>query len=745
MKTSVLLLIGLTCLDAFVNAQAAELPKEAPEILQLREDREEALQLKLDGKVEKDQKIVKVGNGRYVETALERTEPLLILLVEYEDLLHNQIPEPDRTIDWMAPWEPAYDRAHYEELVLGKMRRYFEAQSGGRYTIQGYVTDWLKLPAGGHYFTHPAAAIVAWIDAQVQVGRTYEEVVGFLRQFDTYDQFDFNQNGIFDEPDGVLDKVILVEAGGFNASKGAFGAAGDEDFRFPVTPVAIGATGLLVGSHFYADEAAPLGLYAHEYAHLLGLPDEYFRGPTDPGSPTGHWTLMSSHWILGDRPGLSGVLSMSAWDKLQLGWLNYEVTTPDKRGAFTLGAAAAPANTRKPQALVVNLPIETNPYSGAPTKPVSWDGLQTPIPSPVGYAHWWAGQPVGATATMVRKIRVPPSNPILTMKLWWQGFAHHLDYSYVEASTDGGATWTRLASPGLTTDANLHGFNEGNGLTGSSGSAPATWWAEAVVVSASFDLTPYAGADILLRIRHQKNHPNDSWTAELLHEYGGITLEEFLQSYGAASLEQVLNDATQFVGLIVDDLSLGDWTDAPESTDSAWVLDGFTVQSAKRPHYYIAEYRSHSGTDAALIDSFPASARGNPVQVDRFGYDPGLLVWYRNRTFRVHWTGRGIVAIDAHPAVDYYTSGHRVPNTIQLRDTAFSRVPTTGYAFYDYRDGSGPAIFPSLPPEPVFDDSRDYSSPYPFIGVSVPRTGTRIEVVATSMQETFMQIITGPR
>jgi hypothetical protein len=104
-----------------------------------------------------------------------------------------------------------------------------------------------------------------------------------------------------------------------------------------------------------------------------------------------------------------------------------------------------------------------------------------------------------------------------------------------------------------------------------------------------------------------------------------------------------------------------------------------------------------------------------------------------------------IVKIDAHPAVDRYVNDLPVANTIQLRNAAFSRLNTTAYAFYDDRDDSGPAIFPSLPPAPIFDDSRDYSSPYPFIGVSVPRTGTRIEVVTTSTQEAFMQIVTGPR
>jgi immune inhibitor A len=92
-------------------------------MLQLREDREEALQLKLAGKVSKSDKIVKLGSGRYVETALERTERVFVVLVEYADLRHNQTPEPDRAVNAWDPWEANYDRSYYQEQIFGQMRR----------------------------------------------------------------------------------------------------------------------------------------------------------------------------------------------------------------------------------------------------------------------------------------------------------------------------------------------------------------------------------------------------------------------------------------------------------------------------------------------------------------------------------------------------------------------------------------------------------------------------------------------
>ena len=714
--------------------------------LQRREDREEALQLKLDRKVNKSDKIVRVGSGRFVETALERTERIFVVLVEYQDVPHNQLPQPDRNVDPFTPWKPNFNRAHYQDLVFHQMRRYFEAQSGGRYSISGHVTDWVTMPAGLHYRIDPTQAIAAWIEAQVQSGQDRAAVIEFLRTFDRHDPFDTNDNGVFDEPDGVLDTVILVEAGGLFASIGAFPTAlGDEDLQFFRQPIPIGDTGLMLGAHFYADEAAPLGLFAHEYGHLLGLPDEYRLGIA-VGSPTGHWTLMSSHWIFGDSNppgGLSGVISMSAWDKLQLGWLNYEVTTPDKRGAYTLGAAAAAANTKTPQALVVNLPLALNPSSIA----------TSPIVPPSGLAFWWARGVLGSASSMTRTLRVPAGNPMLTLKLWRDAMGPGLDYTYVSVSTDGGLTWSNLASPGVTTNENPHGFNEGNGITGTSGAGPSTWLALPSVITASFDLTPYARARTLLRIRDQRNRPHQSWVDEMLHFYcGGCPLDELLDGGSLDDLFRVNADA-DLVGLAVDDIAIGAWSDGAEAVDGGWILEGFVVRSNKRPHYYVAEYRHRTGTDAALADRFPklwAPANFPPdVLGARFGYDPGLLVWYRNRTFPVNRPrsgsgGLGLGLVDAHPAADLGASGQPFHNQTQLRDAAFSLNPTTPETFYEFPTGA-PSSFASLAPEPVFDDSRSYSSPYPGVGLVLPVTGTRIEVINTNMHDAFMHIITGPR
>ena len=64
----------------------------------------------------------------------------------FDGPLHNQIPEPDRRIDNSTLWQPDYDQAHYEDMYFNRMAKYYERQSSGRYSVDGDVTEWVKVP-----------------------------------------------------------------------------------------------------------------------------------------------------------------------------------------------------------------------------------------------------------------------------------------------------------------------------------------------------------------------------------------------------------------------------------------------------------------------------------------------------------------------------------------------------------------------------------------------------------------------
>src|SRR5687767_10706762 len=105
--------------------------------------------------------------GQEVPLELEGTDRIFVVLAEFGDErypdprfsdtpnfdlpdpepkrfdgpLHNQIPEPDRTVDNSTLWQANYDRGHYEDMYFNRMAAYYERQSSGRYTVDGDVTE----------------------------------------------------------------------------------------------------------------------------------------------------------------------------------------------------------------------------------------------------------------------------------------------------------------------------------------------------------------------------------------------------------------------------------------------------------------------------------------------------------------------------------------------------------------------------------------------------------------------------
>jgi M6 family metalloprotease-like protein len=68
-----------------------------------------------------------------------------------------------------------------------------------------------------------------------------------------------------------------------------------------------------------AQGAAPLGVYAHEFSHLLGLPDLYIYD--SQSRPVGAWDLMDRGCWNGNPPG-SSPAHYTAWGKIKLKWIN---------------------------------------------------------------------------------------------------------------------------------------------------------------------------------------------------------------------------------------------------------------------------------------------------------------------------------------------------------------------------------------------------------------------------------------
>ncbi len=187
---------------------------------------------------------------QYVELSQERADKVFVILAEFGDERHpdypdadtdpstpgpekfdgpqhNQIEEPDRTKDNSTVWQPDYDRQHYQDLYFkeGKgaesVKTYYETQSSGRYTVDGTVSDWVKVKYNTARYGRDDAstwnliqdATTQWVADQRKAGRTDAQIKQQLAEYDVYDRYDYDGDGDFNEPDGYIDHFQIVHAG----------------------------------------------------------------------------------------------------------------------------------------------------------------------------------------------------------------------------------------------------------------------------------------------------------------------------------------------------------------------------------------------------------------------------------------------------------------------------------------------------------------------------------------------------
>ncbi|MHA7280918.1 immune inhibitor A domain-containing protein [Arthrobacter sp. MDT2-2] len=338
-------------------------------------------------------KAVKVAPGQWAQYGLQDSDQILSFLVDFGDTVdprfptstpgptHGAIEEPNRAVDNSTYWSDTFDREHYLDMFFGEqgesLKGVYEEMSSGRYTVDGDVSDWVTVPYNSASYGETESqadmtrfvqdAANAWYDSQVAAGKTPAEIDAYLATFDQWDRYDFDKDGDFDEADGYIDHFQAIHAGegeeaGAASSaiwshRWAVGQAGRGTAGPAANPyggIKIGDSNLWIRDYTTEPENGGLGVFAHEYGHDLGLPDLYDTSGGENG--TGFWTLMSSGSWLGHGEGSIGTTPnhMGAWEKLQLGWLDYDVATAGVKSVHNIGPSFHA--TKAPQAVVVNLP-----------------------------------------------------------------------------------------------------------------------------------------------------------------------------------------------------------------------------------------------------------------------------------------------------------------------------------------------------------------------------------------------------
>ncbi|GAB1644621.1 immune inhibitor A domain-containing protein [Krasilnikovia sp. MM14-A1259] len=688
-------------------------------------------------------RVAAAGADQYVELGRQRTDKIFVILAEfgnerhpdYPDVdsdpktpgpatfngpLHNRIAQPDRRVDNSTIWQADYNRDHYQQMYFGQgagvesLKTYYEAQSSGRYSVDGEVSDWVKVKYNEARYgrncedpntcdTQNAWALVRdaanqWYADQKAAGRTDAQIKAKLASYDQYDRYDYDHDGNFDEPDGYIDHFQIVHAGGDESdgdqqqgedaiwahrwyawqSENVAGPAGNL-----LGGTQIGSSGIWIGDYTMQPENGGLSVFAHEYGHDLGLPDDYDTSPNHTEDNNEYWTLMAQSRLgaageaTGTRPG-----DLGAWNKLQLGWLDHETVTAGTSKTVELGPQEY--NTAKPQAAVVVLPNKVitrnhgNPYAGQ--------------------KQFFSGNANKLDTSLTRTVDLTGAR---TAELRLKGRYHiekGYDFLYVEASTDAGKSWTALDGTVGGAPFAKDGTTTTPAITGASDN-----WTDIVV-----PLTGYAGKKPLVRLHYKTD---------------------------AASSEG---------GFLGDNLSVAvnGTAGTPDGAETAptWTPAGFKVVGATSTesfdNFYIAGYRSYVSYDKYLkTGPYNYGWPSKPQYAEHFAYQPGLLISYNdasqedNNVNEHPGLGRNLI-IDAHPAVMYNVAGDPYPSRIQNYDAPFGLAAVDSFTLHV---GGRSSAVRGRTAQPLFDDTKSYFDAYtPQTGVKLPAVGVKIQVLSQS-------------
>lgn len=635
-------------------------------------------------------KVTRVKSNKSSAQAISQVK-VLAIMIDFPDLKHDS---NGLTSSDTAMFYSDYSADHYRNMLfatdgyngpsdqtLMTAHQYYQQESGQSLAFTGDVQGWFTADNNAAFYggndpdnddsdKDVPALVLEAVTKAVAGGLD-------LSEYDKSDFFDLDGDGIINEPDGIIDHVMIFhssmgeETGGGSLAEDAIWSHRFFVFDNDNLPVAVpGSTIKLYGYTIVPIDAA-IGVVVHEFGHDLGVPDEYDTANGKFGSPVADWSLMASgNWLgspAGTQPaGFSPYVKDIYQNKYQGNWINQQTINLGDLTSQSIALVTATNHQSGINQVKVNLPPQAVSF-GAPY---------------TGDYQFYSNAGDMFTHTMSFNAAIPAGTSTLAMKARWD---IELDYDYVQILVNDTPIAGNHTSVTNQFHADVTNYISDKSLSITGAEGQLGW------VDLTFDLSAYENQTVTVKVIY------------------------------------VTDPAVGGYGFVADDIRITN-----NNTDVIFVggeaeneatLDGFSRIGASiggASHSYYVQLRSYTETDSALT---------------RPGYDPGVLVWYRN-------DGVSDNQVNAHPGKvfigvvdadqDPIKSSSKLANTDrQLRDAAFSR--------FDQTNASGDH---HLTASSLFDDRLDYSAPYqPESGIIVPILGLTIEVTDQASDSTTATLL----
>jgi len=226
----------------------------------------------------------------------------LVILVEFSDHL------ADTTNHNPA----AFEHLLFSEGVhaTGSMNDYYLENSYNTTGISGEATQWFTMPQIYSYYVNGQ---YGWGSYPNNAQKLTEDAVAAADPFVDFSRYD-------NDHDGYVDALFVVHAG-----PGRENTGNDNDIHshaWSITPqlrdgVYVSRYSMEPETRNSAGDLVRMGVFSHEFGHVLGVPDMYDKDYSSNG--LGKWSVMAGGvWNNGGQTPAH----FDAWCKYQLGWLN---------------------------------------------------------------------------------------------------------------------------------------------------------------------------------------------------------------------------------------------------------------------------------------------------------------------------------------------------------------------------------------------------------------------------------------
>ena len=252
----------------------------------------------------------------------------------------------DHPADTLNHTSAAYDSLLFSigTQPTGSMRDYYREVSRGAMDISGVVTRWYTAPRPYSDYTSGTGGFGA---PPLNAQQMALDAVSLADQ--DYDLTQFDGDG-----DGTVDGVFVVHAGPGGEETGNLGDIWSHQWNVPSAYHSTDGVNVFpyttepeewAGNAVFTTPGAliSIGVFCHEYGHVLGLPDLYdTSGLSSANEGIGEWDIMGSgiYNHVAGQPLASSPCHFSAWSLARLGWVTPTWVTKD-----SLGVAIPPVET----------------------------------------------------------------------------------------------------------------------------------------------------------------------------------------------------------------------------------------------------------------------------------------------------------------------------------------------------------------------------------------------------------------